>query len=231
MVRSHFVKNSLTIWIKSVLNTFYLELFNRRKNLKLGYKTNIVNCEFGLYNTIYDFVVLCNSSLSDFTYIANNSNIWNTSIGKFCSIGSNVKCGMPSHPSSIFASTHPIFYSTLKQSQITFADKNYYIEENKTIIGNDVWIGSNVIITGGLTIGDGAIIASGAVVTKDIPPYTIVGGNPAKVIKKRFSDDIIEQLLKYKWWDLPIDIIRTRLIPYYKDMNKFTEELKLIRET
>ena len=223
MVRSHFVKNSLTIWIKSVLNTFYLELFNRRKNLKLGYKTNIVNCEFGLYNTIYDFVVLCNSSLSDFTYIANNSNIWNTSIGKFCSIGSNVKCGMPSHPSSIFASTHPIFYSTLKQSQITFADKNYYIEENKTIIGNDVWIGSNVIITGGLTIGDGAIIASGAVVTKDIPPYTIVGGVPAKVIRDRFEKNEIDFLLKFRWWNLEINFLK-------KNFDKFHDIKKLMSE-
>lgn len=76
-----------------------------------------------------------------------------------------------------------------------------------TVIGNDVWIGHEALIMPAVTIGDGAIIASRSVVTKDVPPYTIVGGNPAKVIRKRFDDEMIAQLLQIKWWDWPIDKI------------------------
>jgi acetyltransferase-like isoleucine patch superfamily enzyme len=208
MIRSHFIKNSVTIWLKTFLITIYLELVYFRKSLKLGYRTNITNCKFGRNNTIFDFVVLSNSQIGDFTYISNSSNICNTVIGKFCSIGSNVKCGLPSHPSSVFVSTHPIFYSTLKQSQITFADKSYFVEEGKIVVGNDVWIGSNVIIMSGLTIGDGAIIASGSIVTKDIPAYSIYGGVPAKIIRYRFEKDEIDFLLNLKWWDFEIDFLR-----------------------
>ena len=77
----------------------------------------------------------------------------------------------------------------------------------RTTIGNDVWIGYEAVILAGVTIGDGAIIGTRAVVTKDVPPYTIVGGVPAKVIRKRFSDDVISALLKTKWWDWPADKI------------------------
>ena len=80
-----------------------------------------------------------------------------------------------------------------------------------TVIGNDVWLGHESIIMPGITIGDGAIIGSRAVVTKDVPPYTIVAGNPARVIRKRFSDEVIQQLIKIAWWDWPIDKITKNL--------------------
>ena len=79
------------------------------------------------------------------------------------------------------------------------------------MIGNDVWIGYETVILSGVTIGDGAIIGSRAVVTKDVPPYTIVGGVPAKTIRKRFSDDDIEALQKMKWWDWPIEQIQAHI--------------------
>ena len=84
----------------------------------------------------------------------------------------------------------------------TFVDQKYFEEEEKTVhIGNDVWIGSNVIVVDGVTIGDGAIIAAGAVVTKDVPPYAIFGGIPAKLIRYRFDEQKIDFMLKFKWWD------------------------------
>jgi acetyltransferase-like isoleucine patch superfamily enzyme len=132
----------------------------------------------------------------------------NTKVGKFCSIGPNVLCVPEKHPSNTFVSTHPIFFSTLKQTQITFADKNYYQEVEAVKIGNDVWVGANAIILGGLEIGDGAIIAAGAVVTKNILPYAIVGGAPAKLIRYRFHKNEIDFLSKLKWWDKDIDWLK-----------------------
>lgn len=97
------------------------------------------------------------------------------------------------------------------------------------IIGNDVWIGANAIILQGVTIGDGAIIAAGAVVTKDVPPYAIVGGVPAKVIKYRFSDEVILKLLQIKWWDKPEEWIIQKL-EKFTDVSgfvKFVEGVKI----
>ena len=91
------------------------------------------------------------------------------------------------------------------------------------VIGNDVWIGYEAVIMSGVTIGDGAIIGTRAVVTKDVPPYAIVGGSPARVLKKRFSDDIIDKLLKIKWWNWPVEKI-TRNLEYIQSGNIFQLE-------
>jgi len=215
MIKSKLLKNAFTISLRSMYKTLILQISNRNKHLKLGFRTNITNCNFGVYNTIYDYVVMKNVLLGDFSYVANNSNIWNTKIGKYCSIGSNVKCGLGLHPSCNFVSTHPIFYSTDKQCQVTFADKKYFQEEKQIIIGNDVWIGSNVIISSGINIGDGAIIASGAVVTKNVLPFSIVGGIPAKIIRYRFNPEEIEFLLKYKWWDLAVNWLKENFLLFH----------------
>ena len=98
------------------------------------------------------------------------------------------------------------------------------------VIGNDVWIGHNVTIYSGCDIGDGAVVAGNSVVTKSVPPYAIVGGNPARILKYRFDEETIEALLKYKWWDLDPTIIRTRLIPHIDDIQKVIAELKDIHE-
>lgn len=215
MFKSHLIKNALTIYLRCTFKTLFLEFLHRRKNLKLGFMTNITNCNFGKHNTVYDHVVMKNVSLGDFSYVAYGSNIWNTKIGKFCSIGSNVKCGLGSHPSSTYVSTHPIFYSIDKQVQITFADKEYFEEENSIEIGNDVWIGANVILVGEIKIGNGCIIASGAVITKDVPPYAIVGGVPGKIIRYRFDEKEIKYLLKLKWWDSDIKWLKDNFLLFH----------------
>lgn len=141
-----------------------------------------------------------NSSIDSYTYFAGFNSVMNAKVGKFCSIGANVCIGPGRHPLD-FVSTSPVFYSTHKQCGITFADKSYYNEMGQVRIGNDVWIGTNAVILDDITIGDGAVIAAGAVVTKNVEPYTIVGGIPAKVIKKRFSAETIEKLLLFQWWN------------------------------
>ncbi|MBQ2645031.1 CatB-related O-acetyltransferase [bacterium] len=116
-----------------------------------------------------------------------------TEIGRYCSIANDVIIAASEHPITNF-STHPISYDV----------ENYPGKETKTIIGNDVWLGTRAIIKKGVKIGDGAVIASGAVVTKDIPPYAVVAGVPTKIIKYRFNDDIIEELLNIQWWNFPL---------------------------
>ena len=133
-------------------------------------------------------------------------------IGKFCSIACGVRFlfNSANHSMTSLATyPFPIFFEEwgLDVSHITEAWDN----KGDIVIGNDVWIGFEAIILAGVTIGDGAIIGSRAVVTKDVPPYCIVGGVPAKVIKKRFPEKIISSLLKMKWWDWSIDEIRKHI--------------------
>ena len=130
-------------------------------------------------------------------------------IGKFCSIACGTKFlfNCANHTlKSLSTYTFPLFYEEweLEKSNITTAWDN----KGDIVIGNDVWIGYETVIMAGVHIGDGAIIAARAVVTKDVPPYTIVGGTPAKEIRKRFDTEVIQQLLKLKWWDWSTNKIR-----------------------
>ena len=135
-------------------------------------------------------------------------------IGKFCSIACGTKFlfNCANHTlKSLSTYTFPLFYEEweLEKSNITTAWDN----KGNIVIGNDVWIGYEAVIMAGVHIGDGAIIAARAVVTKDVPPYTIVGGTPAKEIRKRFDAEVIEQLLIQKWWDWSTDKIH-QCLPY-----------------
>ena len=131
-----------------------------------------------------------------------------TRIGKFCSIANDVKIGTTQHPTGwlsthLFQYGHPNIFQPLPEYQpLTFACSSL-----PCVIGNDVWIGTNAIIMDGIHIGDGAIVAAGAIVTKDVPPYAIVGGVPARLIRYRFDDKTIERLLKVRWWDRDINEI------------------------
>ena len=134
----------------------------------------------------------------------------NATIGRFTSIASYVRTNTGYHPVTIpFATTCPMFFSVQKQNGITFAKEKKFNEYKvPTSIGNDCWIGEDVFFTGGLTIGDGAVVLSGSVVTKDVPPYAIVGGVPAKVIKYRYDKETIDFLLNFRWWNKDVEWLR-----------------------
>lgn len=129
------------------------------------------------------------------------------SIGRYCSIAKHVQIGVANHPTD-WLSISARQYSPKYLNFHRFVEKSCHTLPHemfqKTTIGNDVWIGTNAVVMGGVTIGDGAIVAAGAVVTKDVPPYAIVGGVPARVIRYRFSPTIVSQLLDLQWWNYDI---------------------------
>lgn len=202
------LKNPITVWLKWLFGKFCLEFKYRGRHLRIGYLAVCRNCGFGSYNTVYEGAALNDAVLGDFTYVAANSRLFKVTIGKFSCIGPDVLAGLGKHPSRDFVSVHPIFFSTLRQAQVTFASRDHFQEFERIHIGNDVWIGARAIIIDGVTIGDGAIIAAGAVVTKDVPAYAVVGGVPAKVLRYRFEPEEIAYLERFKWWNRDIEWLR-----------------------
>lgn len=184
---------------------------------KILTESKVMNCNLGNFIKIRANNSLINVTIGDYSYTSHRTTVHNATIGKFCSIGPDVKIGLGIHPTN-FISTHPLFYSKQGACAISIRMDSSFIEHQNIEIGNDVWIGANVCINDGVKIGNGVIIAAGAVVTKDIPDYSIVGGVPAKLIKMRFDPETIQSLLKNKWWDNDLSILK-------KNINLFEGEV------
>lgn len=175
--------------------------------------------------------VMKDLTIGAFTYISGNfSSVFSIEIGRYCSFGIRISC-KGDHPMHYFTMSpvffnpkNPFSYEQLKvvpQDFITQTPRS--LKSNfKVIIGNDVWIGDDVFIKPGVTIGDGSVIGTKAVVTKDVPPYAVVGGVPAKIIKYRFDRHIIDRMLELKWWEfMPWQLKGAPL----DNMNEFIEFL------
>lgn len=146
--------------------------------------------------------ILNNVKVESYSYIARNSLVQNTDIGRFCSIANDVFIGLGTHPTDKL-STSPLFYHRHNPFGVRLGNNDLFKDDYQRIsIGHDVWIGARATILDGITIGHGAIVATGAVVTKDVPPYAIVAGIPAKVVKYRFDHEKIKSLLESEWWKL-----------------------------
>ena len=191
----------------------YSTILNLRTKLSSG-------CAIGAGSNI------CSSEIGYGSYMGEDNMLCNVSIGKYCCLADNIKVIAATHPTSRFVSFHPAFYSTRKQAGFSYTATQRFDEyrfvDGKFFckIGNDVWIGEDVKILGGVTIGDGALIAAGAVVIKDVPPYTIVGGVPAKVIRSRFEPHQVEFLLKFQWWNKSERWIKSN-IEEFQDITRF----------
>ena len=224
MILHDLIKNPITYWIRWIINKNMFLMKNKRKNIKIDYLSHITNSFIDNGVTIYQYVRLHNVNIGSFTYIANHTTIIGANIGKFCSVGPNCRIGLGMHPTKKFVSTHPIFFS--KQSHIkniTFTQENLFKEFSSIDIGNDVWIGANVLIKDGIKINNGAIIGANAIVTRDVPSYSIVAGNPAKVIKYRFTKKEIDFLNDFKWWEKDINIIKKEY-QLFSDIKKLMEK-------
>lgn len=161
------------------------------------------DCVFEGYNKLHGNTHLAATRLGYMSYVS-SARVSRATIGKFCSIGFEALIGLGEHPVALL-STHPAFYSNRGQSGMSFS-RDQKFDEFKTIqIGNDVWVGARAIVLGGVTIGDGAIVAAGAVVTCDVPPFAIVGGVPARVLRYRFDEAVRDALTQWRWWDLPME--------------------------
>jgi len=185
--------------------------FSRILNSNLGEKViigdwaRITSSYLDGFNKIDRNSLVFHSTVGLYSYTGAFTVIMHSDIGKFCSISWGVSIGPADHDYSRI-STHDFYYNdfyNIKPSKIDGYDRF----ADRTIIGNDVWIGTNVTIKNGIKIGHGAVIGANSVVTRDVEPYSIVAGVPAKVLKKRFSDEIINSLLELKWWDCSQDFI------------------------
>lgn len=192
------------------LRAQYLEAKKNRRQLQryenLAAPDSVVvsgQCAFGKQTKAGKHTTLLDVSLGDHSYFMEDCFARNCTIGAYCSIAPAAVIGLGQHPTS-FVSTHPAFYFDTKQKIFSYADEYYTQEFSQSAhiaIGNDVWIGQGALIKDGVSVGNGAIIGAGAVVVKDVEPYSIVGGVPAKLIRYRFEPQEIDFLQKFKWWE------------------------------
>lgn len=197
-IKKVFVQN-LRIQLRKIL------FFN---NPFLSFSNYIQSSKVSQLSKVYPPYEITKCTIDDYSYISKNAQLSMVNIGKFCSIGPNLVAGWGIHPTNSI-STSPSFYSNKKQNGISFIDNSSFIERKEISIGNDVFIGANVTILDGVTISNGAVIGAGSVVSKDIPAYAIAFGNPIKIVRFRFENAQIEKLQKIKWWNWPIEKIKT----------------------
>lgn len=213
-----------------IIKRIFKYMMLKKQDIHVSIRSDVRGSVFEGFNYVRNNCFVCNCKVGLGTYIRDNVFFKNTQIGRFCSIAPNVRLIYGRHPTSPNVAMHPSFYQKKKIAGLGFNHEMVF-DEYKTIgggdffcvIGNDVWIGSNSLIMGGVEIGDGAVIAAGAVVTKNVPPYAIVGGNPAKILRFRFDEKTINGLMEKKWWNKDLNWIREN-IDKFDDANVFLSE-------
>ena len=220
-----------------ILQKYFSRQRSIEKNAILKYRSDNTTCvikdnvflynvKLHMYVTLLENASLQDTTIDSYSYVGQRSILKNVSLGRFCSLGPDLKIGLASHPLGNFVSTYPAFYSPSNEGcaiQMR-SDKIFKDEIKKTIIGHDVWLGASVIIPGGIKIATGSVIAAGSVVVKDVEPYSVNGGNPARFIRYRFPQTIIEKLIQSKWWEWPLSMIKEN-IDRYSNIDEFIEYL------
>ncbi|MBP5432985.1 CatB-related O-acetyltransferase [Ruminococcus sp.] len=190
----------------------------------VGDMSRVEDSVMGYFTQLYPFGTMHSSVIGSYSYIQKNSSVWHTTIGKFCSISWNVSIGGGEHDFHK-VTAHSMLYAI----PYGFIDEPLYERfSEKCEVGNDVWIAAGASILRGVTIGDGAVIGAGAVVTKDVEPYSIVAGVAAKKIGQRCCDNLIEEMLKIRWWDWPEEVIKQNIHLFNMELN--TETVTLLKQ-
>ena len=201
-----------------MIKTYYLARILRKLHIP-----SFNHCEIDRTAKVASGAALTKVKMGRYSYVGSYTHITDTGIGSFCSIGGNCGIGGGMHPLD-HASTSPVFLQGRNILGKNFANIQYQPSE-KVIIGNDVWIGECAYIMPGITIGDGAVIGAHAVVTRDVEPYTVVAGVPAREIRKRFDEETIKELMALKWWDWSDEML-TKYGALFDSPEKLIEKVK-----
>ncbi|MDB8920778.1 CatB-related O-acetyltransferase [Parabacteroides merdae] len=187
----------------------------------------IINSQIEKTTKVNSGCSIVNSTIAHYNNIGYDNEINNAVIGSFCSFSDHVFIGGDEHPLD-WVSTSPVFENVKHSGPACKFALFDLPPQKKTIIENDVWIAHNACIKAGVIVGTGAVIGTGAVVTKDVPPYAIVAGVPAKIIRYRFNDEIIRKLLDSEWWNLTDKQLK-KIAVYITDPLRFIEEVKKVK--
>ncbi|MGM4926178.1 chloramphenicol acetyltransferase [Tardiphaga sp. 804_B3_N1_9] len=177
----------------------------------------LVDTELGAYTEVGARTILNEVTMGDYSYVVNDGQITYTTIGKFCSIAAMTRINPGNHPMHRATQAHFTYRaSAYFRGESDDADFFAWRREHHCTIGHDVWLGHGAIVLPGRNIGTGAVIAAGAIVTKDVAPYTIVAGNPARPVRRRFSETVEDGLMELAWWDWEHEMLRQALPDFRK---------------
>lgn len=206
------------------IKSYFDRIKYRFKGIKISQNVDLSDTNLEEFCNIAHHAQISNSSIGKRTSIGRYTKIQYADIGKYCSISWDVTIGAIGHPMRAI-SMHAFSY----RKQFGICNENLYLKHDRVTIGNDVWIGCNVVILPGVKIGSGAVIGAGSVVTKDIAPYEIVAGNPARHKRFRFEQDIREKLLISQWWDLDDESLKANLELFHPQNDLTVDKVLLDR--